>query len=65
MKLSVRIFDDERGGFVAACPSLPGCSCRGKTREEAKRKLDEAIRGYLAAVGNFVPETVAQDFVEV
>lgn len=65
MKLTVHIFDDERGSFVATCPSLPGCNCRGKTREDAKKKLDEAIRGYLAAVGNFVPETVVQDLVEV
>jgi antitoxin HicB len=65
MKLTVRIFDDERGSYVATCPSLPGCCCHGKTRDEAKRKLDEAIRGYLAAVGNFVPETVVQDMVEV
>jgi antitoxin HicB len=65
MKLTVRIFDDERGGFVATCPSLPGCCCRGRTREDAKREIDEAIRGYLAAVGNFVPETVVQDLLEV
>jgi antitoxin HicB len=64
MKLTVHIFDDERGGFVATCPSLPGCSCRGTSHEEAKKKLDEAIRGYLAAVGNFVPESVLRDLVE-
>ena len=65
MKLTVRILDDERGGYVATCPSLPGCRSRGSSREDAKRKLDEAIRGYLAAVGNFVPETVVQDLAEV
>lgn len=65
MKLTVRIFDDERGGYVATCPSLPGCCSRGNSREDAKRQLDEAIRGYLAAVGNFVPETVVQDPAEV
>jgi predicted RNase H-like HicB family nuclease len=38
---------------------------RGRTREEAKEKLDEAIRGYIAAVGNFVPERVIHEVMEV
>jgi predicted RNase H-like HicB family nuclease len=37
---------------------------RGATRDDAQRKLDEAIRGYLAAVGNFVPEHLTQEVVE-
>ena len=64
MKLTVRIFDNESGGFTAVCPSLPGCCSYGGTREEAKQKLDEAIRGYIAAVNNFVPENLVQEFVE-
>jgi len=64
MKLAIRIIDNERGGYTASCPSLPGCSCRGETREDAQHKLDEAIRGYLAAIGNFVPENVVQEPVE-
>jgi predicted RNase H-like HicB family nuclease len=64
MKLTVRIFDNERGGYTAVCPSLPGCCCHGVTRQEAKDRLDEAIRGYIAAVSNFVPETVIQESVE-
>jgi predicted RNase H-like HicB family nuclease len=64
MKLTVRIFDNQEGGFTAICPSLPGCCSCGGTREEAKQKLDEAIRGYIAAVNNFVPETLVQELVE-
>ena len=64
MKLSVRIVTNERGGYTAVCPSLPGCISRGSTREEARAKHDEAIRGYIAAVSNFVPETVVQELVE-
>jgi len=64
MKLAIRITDSDQGGYKAWCPSLPGCCCRGETQEEARRKLDEAIRGYLAAVGNFVPENVIQELVE-
>ncbi|HHH75526.1 MAG TPA: type II toxin-antitoxin system HicB family antitoxin [Phycisphaerae bacterium] len=65
MKLGIRILNGESGTFKAVCPALPGCVSRGLTREEAADKLDEAIRGYLAAVGNFVPEHVTHEVVEV
>jgi len=55
MKVCIRILSDSQGGYVALCPSLPGCTGRGQTREDAERKICEAIVGYLAAVGNFVP----------
>ena len=58
MKLAIRITIDEQGGFTAICPALPGCICGGETREEATTKLHETIRGYLAAVSNFVPEII-------
>jgi len=63
MKLSVRIISNDCGGFTAICPMLPGCMSRGNTRAEAKEKLDEAIRGYFAAVNNFVPENVSAEVV--
>jgi len=37
------------------CPSLPGCTSEGRTPEEAKERIHEAISGYLAAVNNCVP----------
>ena len=65
MKLAVRIINNERGGFTATCPSLPGCVCWGSNREEARERLNEAIRGYIAAVSNFVLEDVSREVVEV
>lgn len=65
MKLAVRVVISERGGFVAMCPSLPGCTSCGNTREEARKKLDEAIRGYIAAMSNRVLEDVSTEVVEV
>lgn len=65
MKLSIRIRQSERGGFVGEVPSLPGCVSHGQTREEATAKLDEAIRGYIAALSNFVPERVDQEVLSV
>lgn len=64
MKLAIRVFGDHHGGFTAVCPSLPGCRSQGGTREEAQERLDEAIRGYMAAVNNFVPENLTQVVVE-
>ena len=65
MKMCVRVMQDERGQFTAICPSLPGCKSHGTTCEEACQKLDEAIRGYIAAISNFVPDNVTHEVVEV
>ncbi len=65
MKLAVHIREDVRGGYKAVCPSLPGCISRGKTRQEARDKIDDAIRGYIAATTDFVPEQLAQEVLEV
>ncbi len=65
MRLSVRIIPNSQGGYTAVCPTLPGCMSRGGTRNEAREKLDEAIRGYFAAVNNFVPEHLPPEVVEV
>jgi predicted RNase H-like HicB family nuclease len=38
----------EGGYWVAECPSLPGCTGQGRTRERAIESVKEAIAGYLA-----------------
>ncbi len=48
----------EEGGYVAHVPMLPGCMTQGKTFEEARRNIQEAIRGYVAVLredGDEVP----------
>lgn len=65
MKVCIRIISNEQGDFTAMCMALPGCISRGRTREEAMEKLDEAIRGYVAAIGNFVPERLVHEVLEV
>jgi predicted RNase H-like HicB family nuclease len=35
--------DEEAGGFVVSCPSLPGCYSQGDTVEEALKNIEEAI----------------------
>ncbi len=65
MKLSIRIIQTESGDFAATCPSLPGCRSRGQTAREARDRLDEAIRGYIASISDFVPEKFEEEVVEV
>ncbi len=48
MKLLINLqYDFEYKGFVAECPSLPGCMSQGKTKKEALKNIKEAIRGYI------------------
>jgi predicted RNase H-like HicB family nuclease len=46
----VIIYSGEDGYFIAECPSLPGCTSQGKTKEEAIANIKEAIDGYIAAL---------------
>ena len=64
MKLSIHICETQAGVFQATCPALPGCKSSGHSRQEAREKLDEAIRGYMAALNNFVPENLHHEVVE-
>ena len=47
MKFRVVIEKDETGYYVAEVPALPGCVSQGKTIEEAKSNIKEAIEGWL------------------
>ncbi|MDB5330025.1 MAG: hypothetical protein JWP03_1176 [Phycisphaerales bacterium] len=44
MKFSVTIDRDEDGVWVVECPAIPGCVSQGKTREEALKNIQDAIR---------------------
>jgi predicted RNase H-like HicB family nuclease len=50
LRFRVLIEQDEDGVFVAECPKLPGCISQGKTREEARANIRDAIQGYLASL---------------
>jgi len=64
MKVCIQIVESPKGGYTAVCLSLPGCAIRAQSRDLARKRIEEAIRGYLAAVGNFVPENVTHELVE-
>jgi predicted RNase H-like HicB family nuclease len=46
----VLVYPGEDDYWVVECPSLPGCISQGRTREEAVANIQEAIRGYIAAL---------------
>jgi len=50
VKFKVLIERDEDGWYVATVPSLPGCISQGKTEDEAKNNIKEAIKLHLSAL---------------
>jgi predicted RNase H-like HicB family nuclease len=50
MKLRVVIEKDETGYYVAEVPALPGCMSQGKTLQEARANILEAIAGWVAVM---------------
>jgi predicted RNase H-like HicB family nuclease len=47
VKLHILIEQDEDGFFVAEVPALPGCLSQGKTEDEARSNIKEAVEGWL------------------
>jgi predicted RNase H-like HicB family nuclease len=50
MKLRVIIEKDETGYYVAEVPALPGCVSQGKTLQEARTNIREAITDWVAVM---------------
>ena len=68
MKFRILIEPDEEGVFVASCPSLPGCHSQGRTRDEARANIQEAVELYLESLrehGEPIPPGITEDVVEV
>jgi len=68
MKYRVIIEQDEDGMYVAECLALPGCISQGKTREEAKANIKDAIEGYLESLRKHdepIPPPLEEKIVEV
>lgn len=68
MKFRILIEPDEDGVFVATCPTLPGCVSQGKTREEARQNIIDAIAGYLESLRKHdepIPPSITEEVVEI
>lgn len=46
----ILIEQDEVGWYIVSVPALPGCVSEGRTEEEAKRNITEAIELHLGSL---------------
>jgi predicted RNase H-like HicB family nuclease len=46
--LGVVFTSGEDGYIIAECPQLPGCMSQGKTKDEARRNIIEAMQAVIA-----------------
>ena len=60
MKLIIKIKQQPDGSFLACCPSLPGCSAWGQTKEHVHSKISLAVRGYLARLDVCLPRELSR-----
>ncbi|MBI5193954.1 MAG: type II toxin-antitoxin system HicB family antitoxin [Nitrospirae bacterium] len=52
-RYTIEIIPEEDGiGYYAVVPSLPGCFSQGKTIEEAKKNIKEAISLHIKSLKN-------------
>ena len=59
---AVSLEADEDGYIVASCPQFPGCHSQGRTRHEAIKNIEEAIRGYIASMKHHEEEIPIVDW---
>ncbi len=50
VSFAVSLEPDEDGYILASCSQLPGCHSQGKSKQEALKNIEEAIRGYVASM---------------
>ena len=66
MKISVNIYQDEDGMYIAECPSVPGCVSQGASQAEAQANITEAIRDCMTVrAEQHLPASVAIQEIEV
>jgi predicted RNase H-like HicB family nuclease len=64
MRILVKVKMESQESYRAWCPSLPGCTARGQSPQEARQNVQHAIRGYLSSL-DVVPPAVLEEYVMV
>lgn len=65
MKLIITLIRDKTGMILAECPSIPGCTSQGRTREEAVAKIREVLHSRLEShAEDGVPPKVEIDEID-
>ena len=59
MKLAIKIEQQPDGVYRAFCPSLPGCSVCGQTKDDAHSRIHMAVRSYLASLDVCLPRELS------
>jgi antitoxin HicB len=49
-RFNIVLRPEPEGGFTAMVPALPGCVTYGRTLEEARSMVKDAIAGYIASL---------------
>lgn len=70
MKLRYRVIIevDEDGMHIVSVPALPGCISQGRTREEALKNIEDAIKGYIESLKKHkepIPPPIEEEIVEI
>ena len=52
MNFTIVIEKDETGYYTAEVPALPGCLSQGKTPDEARKNIKEAIEGWIEVMND-------------
>ncbi|MGE4413435.1 MAG: type II toxin-antitoxin system HicB family antitoxin [Candidatus Caldatribacteriota bacterium] len=60
MIFKVIVEEDESGYYVGEVPALPGCFSQGKTIDELKKNIGEAIEGWLEVMNDKAKKENAQ-----
>ena len=60
MKYKIALRRSEEG-FSVSVPGLPGCWSQGTTEQEALENIRDAIREYLAAVGDLSEDAIIRE----
>jgi predicted RNase H-like HicB family nuclease len=60
MNLAIHIVRNAESTYRAWCPSLPGCSACGRSVEEARGRIHEAVHGYLASLEVALPRELGR-----
>lgn len=61
MTYKVFIKKGEDGKYIASVPSLLGCHSQGRTIDEARSNVEEAVKGYLKAAKKFGDKITSDD----
>jgi predicted RNase H-like HicB family nuclease len=57
------VMEKSKTGFSAYVPDLPGCIATGKTKEQVRRRLQEAVEIHLQSMledGDRIPEPTSR-----